>query len=173
MRSKCPKYYFDLGKEKRANEHGESFVSSSVAIIRALDRVLEHFEGSGLEKSIERCRNLQRGTLRALEIYNLTPYSKNPSPSLTAINVPASLDGQKWRSLLETSYNITLMGGQEQLKGKILRMGHIGDISNADHVHAIAALGLSLNDLGVQSISAGKIDLAMDVQEDFLKNSQK
>ena len=55
-------------------------------------------------------------------------YSQAPSESVTALSVPAGLDSQKLRLQLEEKHHITIMGGQDQAKGKILRVGHMGYI---------------------------------------------
>ena len=45
-------------------------------------------------------------------------------------------------------YNITIMGGQDHLTGKIVRIGHLGDISDEDNMATIFYLGKSLQDFG-------------------------
>lgn len=124
--NKTPKYYFDVKREFKANQNGESFFSASVAHIRALDYVLDSIQKIGFEKHLKIIRSRAESTRHFFTELGVALYSKCPSDSLTALIVPPSIDGLKARGHLEKKYNITVMGGQDQLKGKILRIGHMG-----------------------------------------------
>jgi aspartate aminotransferase-like enzyme len=67
-------------------------------------------------------------------------FAQTPSPSVTALTVPDGLDGQKIRAQLELHHQITVMGGQDQAKGKIIRIGHMGYIQKEDLEHLESAL---------------------------------
>ena len=148
---KCqmPRFYFDLAKELKSNQKGETLFSSSVSLVSALDRVLPRFAGSNLEAQIARC-TLHAEVTRNLakNILGLACYSKAPAPAVTALVVPESVDGQKLRKHIEAQYNITVMGGQDQLKGRILRLGHLGYVTNEDLIETLVAIAKSLRDLG-------------------------
>lgn len=146
LESKTPRYVLDLRLEKKANEKGETFFSSSVALIKALDKSLQVMLEMGLPnwfKTIQHRADFVRFVFKKL---NLALYSKSPSPSLTAGLVPDGIDGQKLREHLEKKYQITVMGGQDQLKGKILRVGHMGYLTTDDHMAFAGALYHSLKD---------------------------
>lgn len=145
--AKTPRYYLDLRKEKKANASGETFFSSSVTLVRALDRALDIMLETGLPKWIHEIQDRADFTTHIARTLNLRIYSQAPSPSLTAILVPDGIDGQKWRAHLEKQYNITVMGGQDQLKGKILRVGHMGFITNEDLFAWAGAMFKSLQDM--------------------------
>lgn len=165
--STCPKFYLNLKKEMLANQQGQTHFSSSVSLIRALNVVLESIQQKGLSAWQQRVTNLSIATQKAALGLGLKLYSKTPSPTLTAIEVPDSVDGTALRKKLEENYNITVMGGQEQLKGKIIRIGHMGDISNEDALSTIYYLGLSLNELGF-AIEEQKIREVVDNMEKLL-----
>jgi aspartate aminotransferase-like enzyme len=78
----------------------------------------------------------------------LQVFSRAPSPSVTALTVPAGVDGAAVRKHLEQRYNITVMGGQDQLKGRILRIGHLGYLQNSDVVQTLQDLARTLIDVG-------------------------
>ena len=144
-----PRYYYDVRRELAANEKGETFFSSNVTLIRALAFVLKDIKTQGLDslyKSIIRRADYTRKM--ALHL-NLEVYSKAPSDSVTALNLPANFDGAKFREHLEKSYNLTVMGGQDQLKGKIIRLGHMGYITDADLHQTTERLAAGLNDFGM------------------------
>lgn len=169
--SKTPKFYFDVRKEKKANSQGETFFSSNVSLIRALDVVLKMIEIEGLEKHFARIR--RRAEL--LRIFaprlGLALYAKNPSDSVTALSVPSSLDGQKIRLHLEQTYNITIMGGQDQAKGKIIRIGHMGYIQDQEMLRLIECLGLTLHFFDSESLSLEQISLITDEARKYLEQT--
>lgn len=150
---KTLRYYFDLRRELKANQKGETFFSSNVALIKALHTVLQLFAQTGLQplfaqisRRAEFCRWL--GPRLGLSLY-----SKAPSASLTAWNLPSSVDGAKLREHIEARYNITVMGGQDQLKGKILRIGHMGYITDDELLRLARAVIRSLRDLNAQDFA--------------------
>lgn len=144
-----PRYYFDVRRELAANDKGETFFSSNVTLIRALAFVLKDIKAQGLDslyKTIKRRADYTRTMTKHL---NLEVYSKAPSDSVTALTLPANFDGAKFREHLEKSYNVTVMGGQDQLKGKIIRLGHMGYITDSDLHQTTERLAAGLNDFGM------------------------
>ncbi|MGE0634016.1 MAG: alanine--glyoxylate aminotransferase family protein [Pseudobdellovibrionaceae bacterium] len=166
-----PRFYFDVRKEKKANANGETFFSSSVALIRALDVVLDLVEKQGIDSLFAEIRKRAEFTRLFGAKLGFLLYSKAPSESLTAFVVPAGFDGQKIRLHLESRYNITIMGGQEQAKGKIIRVGHMGYIQNHELVNLIKCLGLTLQDLNSSFIDANKISKIAAEAEAWLQNN--
>ncbi len=144
-KASVPKFYFDLRKEKKANLTGETFFSSNVMITRALDKVLDLILDRGLEKLFHDIHRRAEFTRIFGEKLGFTLYADSPSDSVTALKVPPSMDGQKIRLHLEEVHNITIMGGQDQAKGKIIRIGHMGYIQDFELIKLIKSLGLSLN----------------------------
>lgn len=139
--AKCSRYYFDIRREMKANEKGESAFSSSVSLIRALDWVLTDIKIQSLEKHFNVIHRRAEMTREFAKQAGLTLFSESPSASVTAIAMPAGIDGQKIRRTLETDYKITTIGGQDQLKGKILRIGHMGFIQDEEMLRFFEALG--------------------------------
>jgi aspartate aminotransferase-like enzyme len=127
--AQCARYYFDVRKELKANQSGETFFSSNVTMIRALDVVLDLILEKGWENHLERIAERANFTRHFAGDLGLLPYSHSPSNSITALLVPAGIDGQKVRAKLEEKFHVTIMGGQDQAKGKIIRIGHMGHIT--------------------------------------------
>jgi aspartate aminotransferase-like enzyme len=127
-----PRYYFDLRREREANRKGETFFSSNVSLIRALDLVLQLIEEKGLNAHFAEIAERAEWTREMGERLGFGLFADTPSPSVTALTVPMGLDGQKIRSELEIRHHITVMGGQDQAKGKIIRIGHMGYIQKQD-----------------------------------------
>jgi aspartate aminotransferase-like enzyme len=145
-RSTLPKYYFDLAVEQKALQKGESQFSTSVPMVRALEASLELMTGENKIVTRDRIQELAKMTReRAIEM-GLKIFSQSPSPSVTAITMPEGIDSQMIRQKLETNHNITVMGGQDSLKGKILRVGHLGYILNSDMDAFFLALTATLRE---------------------------
>lgn len=142
-----PRFYFDIRKEKKANQSGETFFSSNVTLIRALDVVLELFEEKGIEALYQEIAQRAEMTRKMGLELGFKLYAENPSESVTALEVPPGYDGQKIRALLESKYHVTIMGGQDQAKGKIIRIGHMGYIQEKDMQLLKNGLTATLKDL--------------------------
>lgn len=143
-KAQCPRYYFDIRKEKKANANGETYFSSNVALIRALDVVLNLLQTQGLETLFHDNHRRAEFTRHFGRKLGFTLYAKAPSDSVTALQVPPQMDGQKIRLHLEQVHNITIMGGQDQAKGKIIRIGHMGYIQDHELIRLVECLGHTL-----------------------------
>jgi aspartate aminotransferase-like enzyme len=117
--SRCAKFYFDWGAELKTYPKATHF-SSANSMVVALAQVLKILNKAGATKVKQRCESLAK------------TYSENPSNSVTALSLPENVKGEELRLWLEERRNITIMGGQDQLKGKVLRIGHMGAITNKD-----------------------------------------
>jgi aspartate aminotransferase-like enzyme len=163
-----PRFYFDMRKEYAANQAGESGWSAAVTHIRALDLILELFLSQGMDKVHARIEALSRATSAAVKELGLEIYPKTPSPSLTAIRLPDGIDSQKVRAEMEKRHHIVVMGGQDQLKGKIIRIGHMGAISDLDVLRTIEALAISINELKPGLIQTAQIAAAQSKAKQIL-----
>jgi aspartate aminotransferase-like enzyme len=163
-----PRYYFDLKKERAANEKLQTHFSAAVSLIRGLDVVVNEALDRGMDHMVMRTQHLSDSLRKAAKSYGMCEFSMAPSPSVTALAAPVEVDAGELKTHLEKKYNLTVMGGQDHLKGKIIRIGHMGDISNHDQLATIEALGYALKDLGAQ-VSEDDINAVVDEAEKFLK----
>ena len=138
--ARCPRYYLDLAAEKKANAKGETHFSTPTPLVIGLAVVLNRMLQVGVDRVIKRCELLADVTRVYGARLGLATFSKSPSPSVTALSVPEGLDSTALRAELEKEYNITVMGGQDQLKGRVLRVGHMGDVRNEDMLALFEAL---------------------------------
>lgn len=153
----APRYYFDLRREKAANAKGETFFSSNVTLIRALDVVLNLIDQQGLQGLFAEIEGRAQFTRQFALDFGFHPYSAAPSNSLTALTVPVGIDSQKLRSQLEEKHRITIMGGQDQAKGKIIRIGHMGMITSDQMVDLFLKLYQTLKEMNPTYESARPI----------------
>ncbi len=169
--AKCPRYYFDIRKEKAANDNGESYFSSAVTHVRALELVLNIFLSQGLERVYGRIQTLSRATLLAAGEMGIEVFPESPSPSLSALVIPEGIDGQKVRAEMEKNDAVIVMGGQDQLKGKIIRIGHMGAIRDEDLLLTLKSFAATLNRLKPGTVSEERIIAALNKAAEVLRES--
>jgi len=169
--AKCPRFYFDIRKEKAANANGESYFSSAVTHVRALDLVLNIFLTQGMDRVCDRIQTLAKATLIAAREMGLEVFPEAPSPSISALLVPAGIDGQKVRAEMEKNDAVIVMGGQDQLKGKIIRIGHMGAIRDEDLLRTLKSLAQTLNRLKPGTIGEDRLTTALKTAAEILQEA--
>jgi aspartate aminotransferase-like enzyme len=75
-------------------------------------------------------------------------FAARPADGMTAVRVPAGIDGTEFLKRLEARFGLKLASGQMQLKGKIFRIAHFGQIDELDIIGALAAIEITLYELG-------------------------
>lgn len=143
-----PRFYLDLLREKKSQERGETAFTPAVSLIVGLRESLRMLREETLEGVWARHDRLAKATRSAAGGLGLELFSSSPSNAVTAIRVPGGIDGAAVVRTMKSRYGITIAGGQDHLKGKIVRIAHIGYFSEFDIVTAISGLEMTLSDLG-------------------------
>ncbi len=150
-----PKFYLDLGPyRKNAAKHTTPF-TPAINLIFALHAALKMMRQEGLETLFARHERLKNAARAAVTAMGLPLYGADDcaSPAITAV-MPTSVDAEQIRSVMKKKFDIILAGGQDALKGKIFRIGHLGFVTDRDLLTAIAALEATLQELG-HNVAAG------------------
>ena len=106
-------------------------------------------EVEGLPNVFKRHERLARATRSGVEALGLDLFAKaNPSPALTAVVAPRGVDSEAVLAAYSAAHNITIAGGQGEMKGRVFRLGHMGYVGDFDVVTALAALEQVLHGLG-------------------------
>jgi len=147
--SRLPKYYFDIAAEHRSLRKNEAHFTPAVSIMVGLREVLRMIEAEGLSRVFERHERLARATRAGVEALGLDLFATSrPSPALTAAVAPEGVDSEAVLSRYSTSHNITIAGGQGEMKGKVFRLGHMGYVGDFDVLTALGGLEQVLHELG-------------------------
>ncbi len=147
--SKCPRFYFDLKKERKNLADKTTAYTPAVSLVTGLRSVLKNLREEGIENVHKRHNRLARATRAAVKALGLTPVAPDsPADSATGLFVPESVDGGKLVKSLRDDFGITLAGGQDQWKGKVVRIAHLGYVDTFDTIVAIAALEMALKKFG-------------------------
>ncbi|MFQ5677389.1 MAG: alanine--glyoxylate aminotransferase family protein, partial [bacterium] len=110
---------------------------------------------------------LAHATRESVKAVGLSLFAKAPSDSLTAVKLPEAIDGLEFKKHLREQYGITVAGGQAQLKGKIIRIAHMGYYDTLDMVAMASALELALADFGWEFKHGAGV---FTIQNIFLQN---
>jgi len=137
--SKLPKYYFDFKKYKKFLDKDDVPFTPAITLTIGLKTALDEIKSRGIDNVIKSCADLGKYLKDSLKSMKLKLFSESPSNAVTAICVPDGTDGVALVKAIK-SKGITVAGGQAELKGKIIRIAHMGAITKADMDATIKAL---------------------------------
>src|SRR5688572_12192228 len=146
-----PRFYFDLKLERKNQQKGSGAFTPAVSLISGARSSLEMMQREGLDRVYARHARMSRATraaATALGLKLLAPDS--PSPAATGVYLPDGIDADQVLDYLRDHMNITLAEGQDQLKGKVIRIAHVGYMGAFDVITAVAALEMVLRKFGVE-----------------------
>jgi serine---pyruvate transaminase len=146
------RYYFDWGRTVAAQRKDppNSPFTPPVTLLSALDVALDLIEEEGLENTLARHALLARATRTGAAALGLELFGDPDDRAnvVTAIEVPEDVDGDKLVKILRDRYGITANGGQNQLKGRIVRIAHTGYFGAFDILTSLSGLEMALAELG-------------------------
>lgn len=144
------RYYFDLRKAREFARKGQTAWTPPVSVFYALAVALERYHADGIEANLARHARYARAIRAAFEALGFGIFSRSNAHSVTVVAAtpPGGVDAATLLKTLRENYGVVLSGGQGELTGKIVRMGTMGDVSEADMLGAIGAIELALRDCG-------------------------
>ena len=141
-------YYFDLLKAAKQAEKGDTPYTPAITLVLALRCALDMMRAEGIEHIVARHDLNARGVRTAVKAMGLDLVAKVPSNATTAVWTPGDSSG-KITKHIEKRYGLKIAGGQGDLKGKIVRIGHLGAYYEEDMYQVVSAFEATLNDLGL------------------------
>lgn len=163
-KSTLPKYYFDFKKELKNLVKNQNAYTPAVSMIMGLAESLQGIQKEGLQNIFARHAQLARATREAMLALGLKLYAPRAySDAVTAVLAPPGIDAEKVVKGLRDRHNLTIAGGQDQAKGKIFRIAHMGYVDKFDVLMAVAAVEMTLQEQGY-AVEIGKgVRAAMEV----------
>ena len=155
--SNLPKFYLDLKQYlKTVNKNSNPF-TPAINLYFALEASLTMMQTEGLENIFTRHARHQKATQEGIKAMGLKLFTKEGygSPAITAVQ-PEDIDAESIRKLIKNNFDILLAGGQDHLKGKIFRIGHLGFVNDRDIISVISALESTLDKMGKLKTPIGK-----------------
>ena len=144
-----PRFYFDLAKERKEQATGATAWTPATGLVLALEGVLVELGHVGVAGCVAHHQRLARACRQAPAAIGLGLLSKDhPSDAATAITLPPSIDGEAMLKAVRKRYGAIFAGGQDRLKGRIVRLAHLGYSDELDVIAALAALEFGLKASG-------------------------
>lgn len=162
--SESPRYYFDLRKAKKAHEKTDTPFTPAITLIIALNESLRMMKEDGLEGIFLRHRKMAEATRAAVKALGLELFAPAAaSDVVTAVKVPQGIDGEKLVKTMRDTYGITIAGGQDELKGKVFRVAHMGYIEEFDIIACVSCLEKVLRLMGHRFSFGAGVKAAQEV----------
>jgi len=143
-----PRFYFDLRKYRKSAPLGETPFTPPVSLVLALEESLAMIAEEGLERVHERHRRVALSTRAGAAALGFKLFPSSPSHAVTALVPPEGIETSAIIKRLRETHGMVIAGGQDRLKGRIVRVGHMGayDLGDIDALlvaleECVAALG--------------------------------
>lgn len=142
----------------KLNEHGYFPYTPSTNLLYGLDEALSMLHEEGMDCVIQRHARLARATRLAVEgwgLENLCLNAEEYSNSTTAVVLPDGHDADKLRNIILQRFNMSLGMGLGKVKGKVFRIGHIGDFNELMLAGTLAGVEMGLGLAGIPHRKGG------------------
>jgi len=147
-----PRFYFDwiAARKKMTGDSAQTPYTPAVSLMVAQNKAIEMIREEGLENVFARHRVLGRACKEGVKALGLELFGPDDpeANSVTAVNVPAGVDGGKIGKIARDKYGVWLAGGQGKLKGQIFRFGHCGYFGAFDIIVGLSCVEMVLAELG-------------------------
>jgi alanine-glyoxylate transaminase/serine-glyoxylate transaminase/serine-pyruvate transaminase len=163
-KSNLTKSYFDWDRMLENNKSGFYPYTPAVNLLYALNEAVDMLLEEGLENVFKRHKRHADATRIAVETWGLEILAKNPierSDSITAIMVPDGHDSDNLRKIIYDNYNMSLGTGLNKVKGKVFRIGHLGDLNDLTLAGTLSGVEMGLKQSGIP-FKKGGIMAALD-----------
>lgn len=168
-----PRFYLNLQTYEEKLNNSSTPYTPAISLLYGLKQVLALFEEEGLASVYERheiMKEMTRAACKALSLPLLTSDAA-ASPTVTAVK-PDDFDAESLRKVLKEEFQLTIAGGQQHLKGKIFRIGHMGYCSPADVLQTIGMLEIGLLKVGKQIELGSGVRAAQKIYMNYEKRDR-
>lgn len=147
-----PRFYLDLRLAEKALKDWDTPFTPALTIVIGLNKALDMILEEGIDNVFSRAWELGIYTRSKLISMGLEVFSKAPSATCSAVKVPAGIDGEKLVKIMRDEKGVTMAGGQGEVKGKIVRIAHMGSITRHDIDEGLAVLKETLEQMGAAAL---------------------
>ena len=141
-------FYFDLKRYRAKIAENDTPFTPANTLIKAQRISLKRIRAEGIENLWARHTLMATASRAAIKAMNLENFAERPNSAMTVITVPTGIDGNAVLSKLEKQYGYKLANGQDNMKGKIWRLSHMGYTDIFDVLGSLSALELVLLEAG-------------------------
>jgi len=144
--SRLPKYYYDFNKYKKAKDKDDSPFTPAITLTIGLKKSLEVINSRGINNILKACADMAGTMKSAAKDLGMGLFSKSPSNAVTGLLMPEGKDASLVIKAMKKR-GVTVAGGQAELKGRIIRIAHMGGITIQDVDRTIEVLKEALKEL--------------------------
>ena len=165
--SKIPKSYLAWDEILESNKTGFWPTTPSTNLMYGLHEAIDMMMAEGMDTIFARHQRLAEACRRAVTAWGLEIQCQDTnaySPVLTAAVVPEGMDADVLRKHALEKFNLSLGTGLGKLKGRIFRIGHLGDCNELSLMAALSGVEMSLGAMGYKPKESGVV-----AAQDFLK----
>jgi len=151
--AKLPRCFFDFGDMRKANATGYFPYTPSLPMLYGLRESIDMLVEEGLENVFARHHRLAEGTRAAVKAWGLELCARAPkwySDTVSAIMVPAGINGAEVIDVAYRRYNLALGAGLARMAGRLFRIGHLGDLNECMLLGGIAGAEMAMRDVGMK-----------------------
>ncbi|MGH7580408.1 MAG: aminotransferase class V-fold PLP-dependent enzyme [Gemmatimonadales bacterium] len=151
--ARLPRCFFDFGDMRKANPTGYFPYTPSLPMLYGLRESLAMLLEEGLDNVFARHHRLAEGTRQAVKAWGLELCARAPkwhSDTVSAIMVPAGVNGAEIIDIAYRRYNLALGAGLARMAGRLFRIGHLGDLNELMLLGGIAGAEMAMRDAGLK-----------------------
>ncbi len=145
-----PRFYLDLRFYEKSMKDQDTPFTPAIGLVIGLAKALDLIETEGVLNVFKRCEQLGEYTRAQFKALGLEIFSKAPSATVSAALMPKGIDGEKVTNVMRDEKGVTMAGGQGALKGKIVRVAHMGAIRKPDIDEGLRILAETLREMEVK-----------------------
>lgn len=156
--AKLPKSFWAWDEIVEMNKTGYWPYTPSTNLLYGLSEALDMLLGQGLETVFARHRRWAEGVRAAVNAWGLPIQCADPalhSPVLTGVVTPPGVDADALRRLIHERFDLSLGTGLGKVKGRMFRIGHLGDCNDLTLVAALAGVEMGLRLAGIATAGSG------------------
>ncbi len=151
-KSDLPKYYWNFKKMRKALSNKTTAYTPAISLIMAAGKSVEMIKNEGIENVWARHAKLANATREGVKALGLELFAGDSAGNvLTSVKIPEGVSFDAGIKKLRDETGVTIAGGQDELKGKIFRVGHMGYVNEFDIVLAISAVEKILHENGYKT----------------------
>lgn len=164
--------YYDFADMLRTNPSGNVPYTPELQLLYGLRESLKMLREEGMPNVVARHHRLAEGTRKAVEGWGLQTLCRNPrwkSDSLTVVETPEGIDSQKIVDIAYAKYNLSLGIGLDRVKGKVFRIGHLGNMDELMLSSALCGVEMVLKEAGVPIQMGSGVSKALEYWQQTAK----
>ncbi|NTV99294.1 MAG: alanine--glyoxylate aminotransferase family protein [Chlorobiaceae bacterium] len=146
-RSGMTQYYLSLKKALKAHAAEDTPFTPAVTLVIGLDEALQMVKAEGIENIWKRHERLASACRDGCSALGMKLFSNSPSFAVTPVWLPEGVDWSAFNKSLKNKNGITVAAGQDDFKGKIFRISHLGFYDELDMLTVIGGIERALKEI--------------------------